>query len=73
MNFTVHSITPAPSPPYTISISRSEDLTTWGIFLSSILLSVGGLFSMIMASIKQSKCKTVNCLGLHCVRENMDV
>tara|TARA_Y100000361_G_C11025838_1_gene272108 strand:+ start:278 stop:499 length:222 start_codon:yes stop_codon:yes gene_type:complete len=46
-----------------------ENLTTWGIFLSSLLLSIGGLFSMVMSSIRNSKCKNVKFCGFGCERE----
>lgn len=56
-------------PEKIIIYQNGETLTTWGIFLSSLLLSIGGLFSMVMSSIRNSKCKNVKCCGLSCVRE----
>ena len=36
---------------------RGEDLTTWGIFISSILLSSGACISQVLSQIQKSKCK----------------
>ena len=56
--------------PLVINISkREEDLTSIGIFVSSIILSVGGCITMLLAQIQKSKCKTVSCLGFNCLRE----
>jgi len=48
---------------------RAEDLTTWGIFISSILLSGGAFISQVLAQIQKSKCKNINCCGFECDRE----
>lgn len=48
---------------------REEDLTTYGIFISSILLSAGACISQVLSQIQKSKCKNINCLGFKCDRE----
>ncbi len=46
-----------------------ESLTTWGIFLSSIILSTTALITQVMAQIQKSKCSQINCAGTSCIRE----
>ena len=48
---------------------RGEDLTTWGIFISSILLSGGAFISQVLAQIQKSKSKNINCCGFTCDRD----
>lgn len=56
------------SPP--IIYEPQESLTTWGIFLSSLILSLSGGIAVVMSSIKQSRCSKINgCCGLTCTRE----
>tara|TARA_R110000823_G_scaffold140191_1_gene270153 strand:- start:3422 stop:3640 length:219 start_codon:yes stop_codon:yes gene_type:complete len=49
--------------------ARGEDLTTWGIFISSILLSSGACISQVLSQIQKSKCKNIKCWGLGCDRD----
>lgn len=53
--------------------SREEDLTSIGIFISSILLSSGGCITMILAQLQKSKCKKINACGFDCNRVVEDV
>tara|TARA_R100001086_G_C11778279_1_gene242901 strand:- start:662 stop:886 length:225 start_codon:yes stop_codon:yes gene_type:complete len=70
MNYSLSSFELEPNKIINIyTPHEKENLTTWGIFLSSLLLSIGGLFSMVMASIRNSKCKNVKCCGVGCVRD----
>jgi len=46
-----------------------ETLTTWGIFLSSIILSSTAFITGIMAQIQKSKCSKIDCLGCKCIRD----
>ena len=46
-----------------------ESLTTWGIFLSSIILSTTALITQVLAQIQKSKCSQINCAGTSCIRE----
>tara|TARA_R110002153_G_scaffold55736_1_gene154474 strand:+ start:22 stop:240 length:219 start_codon:yes stop_codon:yes gene_type:complete len=47
---------------------QAENLTTWGIFISSILLSAGACISQVLGQIQKSKCKNINFLGWGCDR-----
>lgn len=47
----------------------SESLTTWGIFISSLLLSCGAFLSQIISTFHKSKCSNINCLGMNCIRK----
>lgn len=47
---------------------RGEDLTTLGIFISSILLSAGACISQVLSQIQKSKCKNINFFGFRCER-----
>ena len=53
--------------------TRVEDLTSIGIFISSILLSLGGCITMILAQFQKSKCKTIKLCGFDCKRELQEV
>jgi hypothetical protein len=69
MNYTIFNdqIT---NPKATIFIYEpKESLTTWGIFLSSIILSTTALITQILAQIQKSKCSQINCMGSSCVRD----
>lgn len=46
-----------------------ENLTTWGIFLSSLLLSCGGFIAIVFDSIKKSKCSVIDCGCTKCTRD----
>ena len=50
----------------------AENLTTWGIFVSSILLSAGACISQVLSQIQKSKCKNINFLGFGCER-NLEI
>jgi len=69
MNYTLFS-EQISNPQATIFVYEpKESLTTWGIFLSSIILSSTALITQIMAQIQKSKCTNINCLGSSCVRD----
>ena len=74
MNNSISTLTlDEPSVINVNSPEQNENLTTLGVFLSSLLLSVGGLFAMVMSSIRNSKCKNVKCCGLSCESEIEEV
>lgn len=69
MNYTLFS-EQISNPQATIFVYEpKESLTTWGIFLSSIILSTTALITQVMAQIQKSKCTNINCLGSNCVRD----
>ena len=48
---------------------QKENLTTLGIFISSILLSFAGCMSVIISEIRKSKCSNISCGDLSCDRD----
>jgi len=58
-----------PNEPIIIDITQGENLTTWGIFISSILLSGGAFIAQVLSQIQKSKCSKINCGFTSCVRE----
>jgi hypothetical protein len=64
-----YQITNNPNEPLIFTITQGENLTTWGIFISSILLSSGAFIAQVLAQIQKSKCSRINCGITTCVRE----
>ena len=61
-------------PFQTVVIESNEyNLTNLGIFISSLLLSLSGCFAVVASHLRSSRCKTINCCGASCVRENVEV
>ena len=50
-------------------LDQSENLTTIGIFVSSLLLSLGGCIAVILSEVRKSRCMEINCAGGSCVRD----
>ncbi len=65
VNYT-NSLQPTPAP-YMV-IYESDKLSSLGVFISSILLSAGGLFAIIFAWINKSRCSKIRCGSLECER-----
>ncbi len=65
VNYT-NSLQPTPAPY--IKIFESDKLSSLGVFISSILLSAGGLFAIIFAWINKSRCSKIRCGSLECER-----
>ena len=42
-----------------------------GVFISSVLLSLGGMVAVVFASCRQSRCKKIEMCGIVCDRENL--
>ena len=64
MNYTTLDFIDERGGYYTPSIyieQQQENLTTWGIFLSSLLLSVSGAFAVCMSAVNKSKCSEIRC------------
>ena len=66
VNYT-NSLQPTPSPY--IKIYESDKLSSLGVFISSLLLSAGGLFAIIFAWINKSRCSKIRCGGIICERQ----
>ena len=69
MNYTLAELKENVITPNVFVYEPQESLTTWGIFLSSIILSTTALITGVMAQIQKSKCSQINCVGSSCVRE----
>ena len=69
MNYTLAELKENVITPNVFIYKPEENLTTWGIFLSSIILSTTALITQVMAQIQKSKCSQINCVGSSCVRE----
>jgi hypothetical protein len=69
MNITLEQIIEKGVTPNVFIYEPKETLTTWGIFLSSIILSSTALITGIMAQLQKSKCTQINCAGSSCVRD----
>ena len=41
------------------------------VFISGVLLSLGGCFAIVFANIRRSRCKFISCCGSKCTRENL--
>ena len=50
-------------------MNQKESLTTIGIFVSSLLLSLGGCIAVILSEVRKSRCMEINCAGGSCVRD----
>jgi len=50
-------------------MDQKESLTTIGIFVSSLLLSLGGCIAVILSEVRKSRCMKINCAGVNCVRD----
>ena len=57
-----------------IIIKMEQGLTDWGIFLSSLLLSISGLIAVVCSSLRKSNCSKIKC-GSCCElqRNNLDI
>jgi len=69
MNYTLAEFKENGITPNVFVYQPEETLTTWGIFLSSIILSTTAMITGIMAQIQKSKCSQINCVGSSCVRD----
>mgnify|MGYP003661756741 CR=1 FL=1 len=59
--------------PTFILPDRKEDLTTMGIFISSLLLSIGGLLALMSEACRRSRCTKLNLFCVSCDREPLPV
>lgn len=50
-------------------MNQKESLTTIGIFVSSLLLSLGGCIAVILSEVRKSRCMEINCAGGNCTRD----
>ena len=71
MNFTTLSTSDTEPMVIYVNTGMKENLGTLGVFLSSLLLSLGGCIAVVFSSFRQSRCKNISCCGLKCDRENI--
>ncbi len=73
--FNISSVDPHfQSNPYpVIYINQKENLGTIGVFASSLILSLGGFFSVVFASCRQSRCRDIKLFGgcVECDRDTL--
>ena len=69
MNLTLAQLEQNSITPNVFIYQPQESLTTWGIFLSSIILSSTAFITQIIAQFQKSKCSQINCIGSSCVRD----
>ena len=50
-------------------MDQSENLTTIGIFVSSLLLSLGGCLALVIGELRKSRCTSLKCGQTSCVRD----
>jgi len=50
-------------------LNSTVDLGEISVFISAILLSLGGCISIIASSIRRSRCQNIMCCGSKCIRE----
>ena len=55
--------------PLIIYPNREEDLTTKAIFISSLLLSIGGLIALTSEACRRSRCTKLDLCCVKCDRE----
>lgn len=60
-------------PIYVYPPQNNINYTELGIFISGIILSVGGFLSLILGSVRRSNCKTITCGCIKCFREDLDI
>jgi len=67
-----YSISANSVDPNVFIYEPNENLSSIGIFASSIILSCGAFISQILSTIQKSKCSKIKCLGSNCIR-NIEV
>lgn len=78
MNYNISKLInePIDLPPYTKVILEQPsgiNYTELGIFISGIILSLGGCFAVVSSHCRRSNCKTIDCCCIKIQREDMDI
>lgn len=63
------------APPVVI-VERHSDGELLGqvsVFVSAILLSMGGCIAVVCSHMRKSNCSYISCFGTKCTRENLGV
>lgn len=69
MNFTQSTQLENPNILYVKSNVEGNYYSSLGIFISSVLLSCGGLISIVLSNLQKSKCKSINLGCITCDRD----
>lgn len=64
---------PYPYPPPAPRTSGFSDPTELAVFISGVLLSVGGCFALVSSHLRKSNCTKVRVAGMECTRDNMRI
>ena len=67
--------TAAPTHPHSVVYvgSSEEDLGSISVFISAVLLSLGGCFSIVFAHLRKSNCRIIDCCCFKLQRENLGI
>jgi hypothetical protein len=68
MNLSAHVSTQTPNIVH-FQMDQTENLTTIGIFVSSLLLSLGGCLALVISEVRKSRCTQLKCGQTSCVRD----
>ena len=61
-------------PPIVFKLEQPPiNYTELGIFISGLLLSLGGCFAVVSSQLRRSNCKEVSCGCFNMKRENMNI
>jgi hypothetical protein len=75
-NYTLGTKVITPTEGVNIYLPKTDDrlnYTELGIFISGIILSVGGFLALLLTNIRKSNCSQINCGCFSCSRENLDI
>jgi hypothetical protein len=60
-------------PQHIVVESEGVNYTELGIFISGLILSLGGCFAIVSSHIRRSNCSEIDCFCLKCYREDMGI
>jgi len=69
MNYTALLGYDGPPP---IIIEYKDTYGSLSVFISSLLLSLGGFIGIILSQLHKSRCSKISCCGIKCSREVVD-
>ena len=68
---------PTPAPPtFNIVLEDKQtgiNYTELGIFISGLILSLGGCIAVVCSQLRKSNCSYIKCFCLRCDREDLDI
>ena len=69
MNLSNNSIYGDYSIPPAIIVEYKDDYGSLSVFISSLLLSLGGFIGIILSQLHKSRCSRISCCGFKCHRD----